>query len=111
MPMVSFRLAPTLHEKLVTLCEKREVSVTDFYRQLTERVVDHVDDLDYNAERGAAGKLAIAPIAVPTPHGPVRRLSNDKPVGFAIGGGEITARKPYQKGEHKAMKKRRSDAE
>lgn len=81
MPAVNFRLAPALHEKLVSLCEKRDITVTKFYQDLTERVIDHIDDLAYIPQATQTQTTTIPQR--------VKRILGSQPQGFAIDGTPI----------------------
>jgi len=44
MPSVTFRLAPTLHERFLAYCEAKDTKPSEILREAIERFIDHKDD-------------------------------------------------------------------
>lgn len=47
MPSVTFRLPPTLHERLHKHLEDKDLKASDFFRNATEAFLDRIDDAPY----------------------------------------------------------------
>lgn len=61
MPSITFRLSPTLHERFVQECEKRDISPSEFMRKAVEAMMDRMDEPALRETTGAYTPILTPP--------------------------------------------------
>lgn len=64
MPVLSIRIAPALHERLMAHCDEKDIRPADLVRDFLARIVDHADD---HANKSTPASI---PQTQPTPKKP-----------------------------------------
>jgi predicted transcriptional regulator len=102
MPVVTFRLAPTIHQRLHEVCAERETTVSAVLQRAVEAFIDRVDDnaaeirhVRSDARGGGAGFAKV------TPDGRIERIAPESIYVDARTGEPLKPRGPMQKGGKK----------
>lgn len=99
MPVISIRVPPTLHEKLLDYCERKDTKPSAVVLDFLGRMIDHLDDMAYNPMNPPPGGTALASQQI------VRRLPTSGIVGFHPVTGEVLEAKPAYGSRLKQPKK------
>ena len=104
MPVVTFRLAPTIHKRFFEVCQERETTVSAVLQKAVEGFIDRVDDavvaeVRADMKAGGTGVIKMDQSGNFTRVDPssIFREPERKAIGFDMKGEPIYARPLYQK--------------